>query len=106
MAERPYTVAHIPAPVARAEDELVAVYSAAGHLLGFWTAREVERNGNLRTVRTRKGRLVRAYLRDDDPAIIQRLIAEGRRSRYGSGFLQHLPCGARTWALRGVRGSR
>lgn len=49
VAERPYTVAHIPAPVARAEDELVAVYSPAGHLLGFWSAREVERTGNFRT---------------------------------------------------------
>lgn len=53
-----------------------------------------------------KGTHVRGYLRDEDPAIVWRLIAEGRRSSCGSGFLQHLDSGRRTWALRETPGSR
>lgn len=106
MAERAYTLAHHPAPVAGAEAGLVAVYSHDAHLLGFWPAVDVERNGNLRIIRTRRGRIARAYLRDDDPALIQRLIAEGLHSNFGYGFQQHLEGGGVCWALRGVRGSR
>ncbi|MCS7316504.1 MAG: hypothetical protein RMI94_05870 [Bryobacterales bacterium] len=89
----------------RAQEGLVAVYSPDRHLLAFWPAAEVERNGNFWIVRTRKGRIVRAYLRDDDPALILRLIEERKRSDYGAGFQQKLDCGRLCWALKGVRGS-
>lgn len=106
MAEGSYTVAYVPAPVDRPEDELVPVYSPQQELLAFWPAGQVERNGNLRIVRTRRGRIVRAYLRQDDSALLRRLIEERRRSGYGVAFEQQLPCGRRLWALRGVRGSK
>lgn len=86
---------------------MIPLHSAARELLAWWLAAQIERNGNLRIVRFRRGCIKRAYLRDDDPAILQRLIAERQRSGYGAGFQQHLECGKLAWALiMAVRGSR
>jgi len=85
---------------------LVPVYTADQRLLAWWPAALAARNGNLRIVRSRRGHIKRAYLRDDAPVIVQRLLAERRRSSYGAAFVQKLDSGRPLWALRGVRGSR
>jgi hypothetical protein len=84
----------------------VPVYSPAGRLLS-WVSPEwcLRHQDNLRLVRSRRGALRRAYLRCDDGALVAFLEATGRRSSYGRGFQQHLPCGRVVWALKGVRGS-
>jgi hypothetical protein len=86
---------------------VIPLYSAAGGLLG-WVAPEwcEEHAAHLRLVRTRRARaVVRAYLKPDSP-MTGWLEATARRSSYGAAFQQALPCGRRTWALKGTPGSR
>jgi len=84
----------------------VPVYDARGRLLTWAPVEWCERHaGNLRAVRNRRGHLKRAYLRADDGEPVAWLQETGRRSNFGFAFEQALSCG-RTWALRGVRGSR
>lgn len=85
----------------------VPLYSEAGALLGWVAPEWAEAHaGHLRLVRTRRAQAIaRAYLKPDSPMVAW-LERTGGRSSYRVGFLQHLDCGARTWALRGVRGSR
>ena len=83
----------------------IPVYNVDGRLLSWAPLEWVERNaGNLKLVRSRRGHLRRAYLKEHDDALTLWLQQTGRRSSYGCGFQQVLACG-RTWALRGVRGS-
>ena len=83
----------------------IPIYSPAGRLLSFAPAEWVERNeGNLRVIRSRRGVLRRAYLREHNDELTAWLQATGGRSSFGCAFMQTLACG-RTWALRGVRGS-
>lgn len=84
----------------------VPVYGADGRLLTWAPAEWCERHqGNLRIVRNRRGHPRRAYLRADDGELTAFLEAAGKRSSFGRGFQQHLPCGRVVWALRGIRGS-
>jgi hypothetical protein len=84
----------------------VPVYSPAGRLLSWAPLEWCERHApHLRLVRTRRGVLKRAMLRSDDGGLVEWLEASGRRSSYGRGYQQHLPCGRVVWALKGVRGS-
>jgi len=83
----------------------VPIYDASGKLLTFAPLEWVERHqGNLKLVRSRRGVLKRCYLREHDDELTLWLQETGRRSSYGRGFQQVLPCG-RVWALKGVRGS-
>lgn len=85
-----------------------ALYDASGRLLGWASNEWLERNaGHLRLVRSRRAhRIMRAYLRQDDGALVEWLGQTGRRSSYGCAFEQKLPCGRRTWALRGTPGAQ
>jgi len=84
----------------------VPLYSDAGALIGWVAPEWAEAHAaHLRIVRSRRARaVVRAYLREDDGALVAWLEQSGRRSNYGAAFLQHLD-GRVVWALRGVRGS-
>ena len=83
----------------------VPIYDASGKLLTFAPLEWVERHqGNLKLVRSRRGVLKLCYLREHDDELTLWLQETGRRSSYGRGFRQVLPCG-RVWALKGVRGS-
>ena len=84
----------------------IPLYSPDGRLIGWAPLEWVERHqGNLRVVRNKRGHLKRAYLKEHDDELTAWLQATGRRSSYGRGFQQHLPCGQVVWALKGVRGS-
>ena len=84
----------------------IPLYSPDGRLIGWAPLEWCERHeGNLKLVRSRRGHLRRAYLRDDDSELITFLIETRKRSSYGTAFEQHLPCGRVVWALKGVRGS-
>lgn len=86
---------------------MIPLYDAGGRLIMWVPADWCEANaGNLRIVRSRRGHPTRAYLRSDDGELTAWLEATGRRSSYGTAYLQSLDCGRRAWALRGVRGSR
>lgn len=87
---------------------MIPLYDAGGRLLAWVRADWCEAHAaHLRLVRTRRARAIaRAYLRSDDGELVAWLERTGGCSNYGAGFLQHLDCGARAWALRGVRGSR
>lgn len=86
----------------------VPVYSPDARLL-FHAPPEWVRGcaGNLRLVVSRRGVVKRAYVREDAPSAFLAWLREtGRHSSFGAAFIQSLPCGRRTWALRGTPGSR
>jgi len=84
----------------------IPVYNVDGKLLSWAPAEWVERHeGNLRVIRSRRGHPRRAYLREHNDELTLWLQATGRRSSFGRGFQQHLPCGRVVWALKGIRGS-
>lgn len=84
---------------------MIPLYDAGGSLLMWVAADFLDRHRcHLRIVINRRGHPTRAYLKPDSP-MVEWLEATARRSSFGTGFQQHLPCG-RTWALRGTAGSR
>jgi len=86
---------------------VIPLYDAGGGLLAWVAPDFLDQHGlHLRVIRNRRGHPTRAYLRSDDGELVAWLERTGGRSGYGVGFLQHLDCGARTWALRGTPGSR
>jgi len=91
--------------VADPSDQPVPVYDLEGSLLFFAEPRWVERCGNLRLIRSRKGHLRRAYVKADAPTPwMERLLAAGRGSQLGWCKWQRLDDGHLVRALKGVRG--
>ena len=85
----------------------VPVYAADGRFLFDAELWWVERCGNLRLIRSRKGHIRRCYVKADAPSLwLERLLAANRGSWLGFHRWQRLTSGHRVRALKGIRGSR